>query len=285
MRRRRLISAVVLAGVIAGVIAGVTPWETAGAQDGRGGRRGQPPRPQVLDRAFEWSGELARGQRVVIRSLVGNIRVQPATGKTLDIVARKIWRRGSPENVKIDATRINEGRDVLVCARWNASTTCTESDYSTSGGDIDANEVVAVELMVMLPAGTHATIATTIGDIIVNGASGDLRAFTTTGRIRLETTETVLRAETTAGDVRVQMAKLPEQGARYAAVTGPVYVTLPDGVNASIDARTVMGEISTEFAIAVQGAFSTKQLRGTVGKGGPKLTIETVMGSVRIQKQ
>jgi hypothetical protein len=283
MRRRRLIRAVVLAGVI----AGATPWFALDAQGagGRGGRRGPPPRPNVQEKAFEWSGELTKGQRVIVRSLHGNIRVEPSTGKTLDIVANKVWRRGRPETVKIEATRINEGRDVLVCARWPGTTTCAESEYShSSDGEVDANDI-GVEFTIMLPAGTNAALHTTLGDITVNGASGDLRATTTLGRIRLETSASVYRAETTTGDVRVQMAKLPAKEGRYAAVTGGVSVTLPDGINANIDARTALGAVTTDFAIAIEGEFSSKQVRGTIGKGGPRLVLESVNGGVRILKQ
>jgi DUF4097 and DUF4098 domain-containing protein YvlB len=279
MTRRLLITA----AAVAGVLAGATPFDRAGAQDR--GQRGRIPRPNVLQKAFEWSGELARGQQLVLRSLRGNIRVEASTGKSLDIIANKVWRRGAPESVKIEATRVNGGRDVLVCARWPGTTTCTDTEYShSSSGDSGASDVRA-DFTIRLPAGTNAALMTTNGDITVNGASGDIRALTTGGSIRIETSETVPRAETTNGDIRIQMAKLPEQGVRYAAVNGSVHVTLPSDVNVNVDARTVNGTINTDFAIALQGPFSTKQVRGTIGKGGPRLMLESVNGSIRILKQ
>ncbi|HKS07631.1 MAG TPA: DUF4097 family beta strand repeat-containing protein [Gemmatimonadaceae bacterium] len=285
MTRRLLVGMMMFAGAL----AGATPWESSGAQPppppDRGGRRGMPPRPNVLEKAFEWSGALAPGQRVVVRNVNGNIRVQPSTGKTLDIVANKFWRRGKPESVKIDATRFNSDRDVLVCVRWPGTTTCTESEYThSSHGENDANDVM-VELVIMLPAGANALLTSVAGDISVTDATGDLWASTASGRIRLGTSGTVHRAETSAGDVRVQMAKLPEREGRYAAVTGSVYVTIPENANANVEARTLHGEIRTDFPIAVTGPFSSRQLRGTIGKGGPRLVLESMMGAVRVLKQ
>lgn len=283
MTRRFLVTTMVFAGLV----AGGTPWTASDAQPpSRTGRRGgPPPRSNVLEKAFEWSGALAAGQRVIIRNVSGNIRVRPSTGKTLEIVANKLWRRGQPEAVKIDAVRINGDRDVLVCARWPGTTTCTESEYShSSHGENDANDVM-VEFIVMLPSGANALLTTAAGDINVMDVSGDLWASTAAGSVRLSTSGIVHRAETSSGDVRVQMAKLPEREGRYAAVTGSVYVTIPDGSNVSVDARTVMGEFSTDFPIAVSGPFSTRQLRGTIGKGGPRIVLESVNGAVRILKQ
>ncbi len=284
MRRRRLVHAVMLAGIV----GGATPWSTADAQGNagrRGGRPPQPPRPSVQEKAFEWSGELASGQRVVVRSVFGHIRVEPATGRSLEIVARKVWRRGDPAVAKIDVARINDGRDVLVCARWPGTTTCTESEYvHSSSGDHTGNDVY-VEFTILLPAGTNASLNTTMGEIRVTGATGDIQAFTTNGDIRVETTGAVLRAETTNGEVRARMTKLPAREGRYSTVNGTVVVTLPDGINANIDAGTQLGSFSTDFPIAVQGAFSSKHVRGAIGKGGPMLVLESITRDVRVLKQ
>jgi DUF4097 and DUF4098 domain-containing protein YvlB len=46
----------------------------------------------------------------------------------------------------------------------------------------------------------------------------------------------------------------------------------------------VNGEITSDFPITVQGRVSPRELKGTIGKGGRKLELETVNGDITLKK-
>ena len=253
--------------------------------DAQARRQERPDRDeQVQNKAFEWSGELAQGQRIIVHNLNGRIAVEAASGRTLEIVANKKWRRGTPADVKIEATRVNGGRDVLLCARWTATTECTENGYQTRGKWNNNNDT-QVEFIIKLPAGSNAVLNTTNGDIEVTGASGAIEANTTNGGISASSSDGPVEAHTTNGDIEVRMTKLPAKGTSYHTTNGSVTLSLPEGTDANIKARTTNGHIKSEFALSVSGSISGRSLQGTIGKGGPLLDIATTNGSIRIEKR
>ena len=61
-------------------------------------------------------------------------------------------------------------------------------------------------------------------------------------------------------------------------------VTLPGSVNADVEARTVNGEIETDFPLTVTGRFGPRRLNGKIGNGGRTLSLGTVNGAIRIRR-
>ena len=54
---------------------------------------------------------------------------------------------------------------------------------------------------------------------------------------------------------------------------------------AEIDASTSGGSVSCDLPITTQGRMSKSSLRGTIGSGGPLLTLRTSGGSIRISER
>ncbi len=253
--------------------------------DAQGRRQPRTARgEQVQDNAFEWKGELAQGQRIVVHNLNGRISVEPASGRTLEVVANKRWRRGTPADVKIEATRVNGGKDVLLCARWTATTECTEDGYQTRGNWNNDNDT-QVEFIIKLPPGSNAVLNTMNGDIDVTGASGAIQANSTNGGISGSSGDGPVEAHTTNGDIDVRMTKIPAKGTSYHTTNGSITVSLPEATDANIRARTTNGRINSEFALSVSGSMSGRSIQGTIGKGGPLLDLVTTNGSIRIEKK
>ena len=236
--------------------------------------------------AFTYSGELAAGARITVRNVNGAIRVESTTGRNVEVTATKRWRRSDPKVVTIEASRVNNGRDVLVCAKWSPETTCTETGYNTPRGRDGGtrNNDTSVEITVRLPAGAHVVANTVNGALEIRGATGEVRANTVNGGIDAESSGGPVSANTVNGSVRVRMGALPEQGASYKTVNGSITISIPSGANAVVEARTVNGSISTDFPVTIQGNMSPRRLTGTIGTGGPRLEFSTVNGSIRLQK-
>src|SRR5215217_3172469 len=92
-----------------------------------------PAAAQGRDRdpnAFTWEGRVDQGAWVIVKNMNGPIHVEPSTGDKVEVTASKSWRRGDPDEVRIDAKRIGvDDKDVLVCALWNEESRCSRESY------------------------------------------------------------------------------------------------------------------------------------------------------------
>jgi hypothetical protein len=236
--------------------------------------------------AFEWGGEVGPGQRLYLYSLNGPVRVEAASGRNLEIVAAKSWRRGNPADVRIVAERLSDG--LVVCAIWNdANGRCTrdgverERRIQIRG----VNNNTDVSFTVRLPAGVHITARTTNGDLVITGASGQITAHTTNGVVTAESSSGPVVAGTTNGDIRVRMGRIPTAGASYRTTNGQIVIELPGGIDANLEARTTNGTVNSDFEVMVSGSISPRSIRGRIGSGGPTLSLATTNGNIRIRRQ
>jgi DUF4097 and DUF4098 domain-containing protein YvlB len=65
---------------------------------------------------------------------------------------------------------------------------------------------------------------------------------------------------------------------------GDVEISLPPGAAQTVDARTHNGDIVSDFPLEISGD-DDKTATGTIGKGGPKLTLSTEHADLRIRKE
>jgi DUF4097 and DUF4098 domain-containing protein YvlB len=72
--------------------------------------------------------------------------------------------------------------------------------------------------------------------------------------------------------------------AEFATVNGSIVLALPAGTGADVDARTVNGDIQTDFPLEVSGRLSKRKLSGRIGGGGRRLSLETVNGSIELTR-
>ncbi|MEW5916215.1 MAG: DUF4097 family beta strand repeat-containing protein [Gemmatimonadota bacterium] len=237
---------------------------------------------------FEWQGRIASGRRLYVRNLNGGIRVQRASGETAEITAVKSWRRGDPQDVKIELTKVgsNDG-DVLVCALWYENTECDEDGYETHNNNRrnwNRNNDVAVEFTVRLPAGVKLVTSTVNGALDIEGATASVEATTVNGEIHAASTGGPVMAETVNGSIEVRMREMGTEPLEFSTVNGSITVYVPDDINAELDMRTVNGRVSSDFPLTVRGRINPRHLRATLGRGGQRLEFSTVNGSVELRK-
>lgn len=247
-----------------------------------------PAAAQQTDRAFEYSAQMQPGRWVYIRNVNGAVKVEQARGATLEVTAIKRWRRGDPEAVRIEARRIGPGdRDVIVCAFWTENASCDEDGYRSRGDSRwgDRWNDVSVDFVVRLPDGVKVEAATVNGSVRVEGASSDVVARSVNGGVEAWSTGGSVDAETVNGSLDIRVPKLPAGGVSYKTVNGSITVALPASLDAELELRTVNGRLAAnDFPIMISGAVNPRRLRGTIGKGGPRIALETVNGSVRLEK-
>ena len=234
------------------------------------------------DDTFEWSGKIAAGKRIEIKGINGDIMVDPTSGTEVKVVAKKSAHKSDPEKVTIEV--IEHAGGVTLCAKYptpkgekpNECKPGRDGRMSTHDNDVQ------VDFTVQVPAGVGFSGRTVNGDIMASGLKGDAEAYTVNGSIKLATLGTA-RATTVNGSIQAEMGVPAGYELEFESVNGGITVTMPAASGADVHASTVNGSITTDFPLTVQGKFTPRTLRGTIGKGGPELKMSTVNGSIRLR--
>lgn len=249
------------------------------------GAVGTPVGAQERD-TWNWSGTIGEGRRVYVHNVNGAVRLEAGTGNTVEVTAVKRWRRGDPEDVRIEARMTSGGNgDVIVCALWGERSTCDEDGISTRREESRwRNNDVSVEFTVRVPAHARVTARTVNGDVRVAEVRGDVEARTVNGDIEARSTAGRVDARTTNGSITVAGA-ITGDGVEYRTVNGSITIELPADAKADVELRTVNGRISTDFPITFDGTINPRRINAAIGGGGPRLTASTTNGSIRLRKR
>lgn len=122
------------------------------------------------------------------------------------------------------------------------------------------------------------------GAVSIEGVQGRVTAKTVNGSISVEGGNTV-NAETVNGSIKATLKSLENnQQAKYQTVNGSITLTMNEGLNADIQASTLNGKINSDLPVQIQGRLSSKQLKGRLGAGGGQLSLETLNGSINLNK-
>jgi hypothetical protein len=124
------------------------------------------------------------------------------------------------------------------------------------------------------------------GDIqLEKGGDGSVSVRTTSGDIAVRGITGMLRLEAGSGDINAEGAPAGNWEAR--AGSGNVHLSLPRDSAFQLDASTSSGELNVNHAITVtvQGNLDAArhELKGTVGSGGPRVTVHTGSGDIDIE--
>lgn len=236
--------------------------------------------------AFRWSGTVPQGGWVRIRDLNGSVRVARAPGSQVVITASRRFRGRRPQEVRLVATPDDDG--VTACAIWGSGACTAERYQSTSRGGgwferlFRRHASVSVDYLVALPAGVRVDARTTNGGVTIADATSEVIARTTNGSVTIGTSAGRVSGRTVNGSVRARVDGLPPGASvELATVNGSVTALLPPNVDADVALETVNGRVKSDFPIALRDG-NRRSLRGTLGAGGRRVSLETVNGSVTL---
>jgi hypothetical protein len=243
-------------------------------------------REQSARDAFTWDGRVEPGSWLRVKNMNGAINVESASGDRVEVTATKRWRRGNPDDVRIEVRKVGPGDgDVLICALWYEDSSCSESGYQSNDRGWRRNDT-EVEFTVKLPRDVRVAVSTVNGGVEVAGATSEVEARTVNGGIEAATAGGPVSASTVNGDIRVRMAEVPgDEDLQYSTVNGSVTVELPPQLDAEVEMTTVNGSLEADYPLTMQGRISPRRIRATIGQGGRKLEFKTVNGNVRLVKR
>jgi len=167
------------------------------------------------------------------------------------------------------------------------------------------NTAVSVDYEIKVPEGVNISgISSVNGSVDITGPFGQVSAETTNGQIRLENASGDMKLGTTNGDMKainirgridagttngsitLELMKL-EGEVRAETTNGGIMLRLSaaENINAVLEAETVNGSISFDVPVTLQSMNKSRHhLRGQIGAGGPKISLETVNGSIRLTR-
>lgn len=243
-------------------------------------RTGHDDAQQVGD--FTWVGRVSDGEFIEVKGVNGDVIAELADGQEIEVRAEKDARRSDPDDVRIEVIEHSAG--VTLCAVYPSSRREENSCEPGSGGRNNVrNNDVQVTFYVKVPAGVEFRGRTVNGDVDLQDLSSDVSAHTVNGDIEIATTG-FAEANTVNGSIEAAMGSFDvERGLSFSTVNGSISLDLPDDIDANVDAKWVNGSLEADLPLELVGRLSKHAARGSLGEGGPELSLKTVNGSIHIR--
>ena len=232
---------------------------------------------------WTWNGTLAEGRTVFLHNVNGSVRVESGSGNRVEVTAEKRWRRGDPEDVRIEAKQLSNG-NVVVCAMWRRGDSCDEGGIDGGERNWNRNNDVSVHFVVRLPAYANVDANTVNGGVEVSELRGWVEANTVNGNVEAASSGGPVRARTVNGSIRAR-GQITADGLDYQTVNGSIEIELPADANADVSLRTTNGRVTSDFPITFTGEINPRRIEAKLGNGGPELRARTVNGGIRLLKQ
>ncbi len=261
-------------------VVGMIGWTVV--TSGRADRAAPVAAQQEQD--FRWTGRLDQGRTIEVRGVNGDVRAMAATGNEVEVTAvKREGRRGYVEDVDIEV--VEHGGGVTICAVY-PSRGDRPNECRPGGGHMNTNDNdTKVHFTVRVPRGVKFSGNSVNGDVDADGLGSDVLATTVNGSI-VVSTDGYAEASTVNGSIRASIGRADcTGGLEFQTVNGSITLDVPEGLSADVRASTVNGSIETDFPLTVQGRFSARSMRGTIGNGGRDLRFQTVNGNVTLRRR
>ena len=234
---------------------------------------------------FKWSGKIAAGKTFEVRGVNGPIHAVASSGSEIQLIATRTGRRSDPESVRIEV--VPHAGGVTVCAVYPSRDASRPNECRPGGGgrmNVSNNDV-NVEFELQIPRDV-AFEGRTVNGRIRAEVDGRAAVSTVNGSIEV-LSGTLTEATTVNGSIHAEVRSKTASAddIKLSTVNGSVHLSLPEGVNADVSAKTVNGGITSEFTeIEVRKKWGPRSAEGRLGHGGRELALSTVNGGIRITK-
>lgn len=144
----------------------------------------------------------------------------------------------------------------------------------------------SVSFRIWAPRQTALALTARNGGVSILGMRGESRFSTENGGVALNDVGGQVSGHTRNGGLTVRLSGERWNGAGLDVETtnGGVSLALPRGYSAALEVSTVNGGMTTDIPVAVQGRID-RQIRATLGSGGPLVRLRTTNGGVRISER
>src|SRR5882724_5388902 len=92
-----------------------------------------------------------------------------------------------------------------------------------------------------------------------------------------------VHAHTTNGNVHLELRHIQDKSGAVAETTnGSVWLAIPAGMQANLEARCLNGSFFSELPLALESSQRPRETHGKLGKGGVPISLHTINGGIRI---
>jgi putative adhesin len=262
-------------------------------------------------RAEEWTKTFNLTGRPSVRIDTNDGAVHVITGAAVKQVDVRVDYRGYQLDRDFTIDSRQEGNGVVVSARIRSRfcvfcvnidrsfkievrmPTDAELQVETGDGSVDVERVNGnVDIHTgdghirLEGARGQVRLRTGDGHIETYGLDGQVEASSGDGHIRIEGRLDRLSVRTGDGPVEVHALPGSRLSSEWSIRTGDgsVDLSVPNNVQANVDAHTNDGRVSVDIPIQMEGEARRTALRGKLNGGGELLTISTGDGSIRIHQ-
>lgn len=228
---------------------------------------------------------IAAGGTLALENINGPMVITQGSGRTAEVIVTKRVIKGDGSYVK--AVMEERGGKVRICTIYTNRDpnrkTCSGENSSNSRGRDNYDEV-EMRYEVKLPAGVLLDAESVNGNITATGLDASASLQTVNGAIVFSGTN-ASHLETVNGRIKATFTKAAWDGTlEVSAVNGGVDLVFPAGFDADLSGETVNGGITSDFPVTIEGKWGPKSFNGKIGRGGRRLSIETVNGGITLKK-
>jgi len=251
---------------------------------------------------WTWDGRVDAGNWFKLSNVNGSVTIARSRDNSVHVRAEKIAHRdGNIRDVRFVV--LQNGGDVRICTLTYDEDRCDDDGVQSSGNHGRRDRDVEVKYTVQVPRGVRLAAGTVNGSMTVRGvgsevrantvngslevsdASGSVIAHTVNGNVNVTTTAGPVSASTVNGSINARMAGLSRDGdMKFSTVNGGIMVETPSSLDADVSLNTMSGGISSDFPVQLSGRFGPRHAEGTVGRGGRRISMNTVNGSVELRR-
>lgn len=161
-----------------------------------------------------------------------------------------------------------------------------ETLHSKSRGWWSSDNSGSVEFFLRVPKDVELRgIDTVNGDLRISGVGGKVNAEAVNGNIEVTDLRSDAKLSTVNGTIEARFDRFEsDQRVSLDSVNGRLEVYLPDNADVDVKAETVNGSLRNDFGMQVDKGFVGKDLRGSIGDGSARLTLDTVNGAISIKR-
>jgi hypothetical protein len=226
----------------------------------------------------EWTRTytLPKGGRLEIINVNGVIEAFLAKGSQVEVVARREVRTRTDEEAKARLAKAEMIEDV---GPDHVRIQMKPGEPNASFGP--HGRVNIVYRVGVLP-GLVTTFRTENGAVRIDNVEGRITAASTNGPIVGRGLSGTVDASTVNGGIEIGMRALSGDS-KIVTVNGPATLIVAPDLDAELDAAAVNGGVTTQDGLPLTTSDRTgRRVAGRLNDGGPRITVQTTNGGVRV---
>jgi hypothetical protein len=144
---------------------------------------------------------------------------------------------------------------------------------------------VRVEWVVRVPRGVHFLGSTVNGAVSARSMPADATVSSVNGAVTVSAAG-VVEASTVNGDIDATTGRADAgRDLQFETVNGDILLRVPADFRARVDAELLNGSIESDFPLEIRrGRYVGATAEGQIGRGGHRLKLETVNGTLEIRR-